>query len=136
MYFNLYIYFLVQTLGRQVFFWPILPQSMNGLKWNVATLVVKHLSDLVISRVNVFCSENKLNNVSIMWDKFWQNYFIIPYPLIHKPIQSCMYMYILSPPRKSLGQEKIILFCYYLSTYLCWYGIFSLIPIIKIRPHS
>ena len=64
MYFNFYTYFLVQTLGGQVFFLTCFAPEHEWIEMNVATLVVKHLSDLVISRVNVFCSENKLNNVS------------------------------------------------------------------------
>ena len=111
MYFNFYIYFLVQTLGGQVFFWPILPQSMSGLKWNVATLVVKHLSDLVISSVNVFCSENTLNNVSKSNHLGYVLTKIFYNPLSPDPqTYTVMYMYILSPPCKSLGQEEIIFF--------------------------
>ena len=64
MYFNFYIYFLVQTLGGQVFFFTCFAPEHEWIEMNVATLVVKHLSDFMISRINVFCSENKLNNVS------------------------------------------------------------------------
>ena len=78
----------------------------------------------MISSVNVFCSENTLNNVSKSNHLGYVLTKIFYNPLSPDPqTYTVMYMYILSPSCKSLGQEEIIFFLLLLKYLfmLVWY---------------